>query len=256
MEKKKIKATVTACALAGILTVGGIMAYFTDADTATNTFTVGKVEIDLQEPDWVPPTDITPEQEFAKDPQVKNTGKNDAYVFVEVIVPYANVITANEDGTRNDAADTELFSYDVKDGWVELEDQKVVDKTAGTVKHLYAYGTKDVMKALKSNVTTDSVFDYIKFVNVIEDEGLEGKELNVVVNAYAIQTTNITDNKDALDGDNVDGKVKPADVWSVIAAQNGDAPDFTKENEGANNDIVSEGVTTEPTEEPTEEPAN
>ena len=110
MKKRNLKMTALALALVGTLSVGGIMAYFTDGDTATNTFTVGKVSIDLQEPGWVPPTGITPEQEFKKDPQIKNDGINDVYVFMKVIVPYANVVTANHDGSKNAATDTELFS--------------------------------------------------------------------------------------------------------------------------------------------------
>ena len=31
--------------------------------------------------------------------------------------------TANEDGTKNPAKDTELFSYDVNEGWTELESE-------------------------------------------------------------------------------------------------------------------------------------
>ena len=218
MKKKNLSKVILATALVGCMFVGPISAYFTDADTATNTFTVGKIEIDLQEPDWVPPTDITPEQEFAKDPQVENTGINDAYVFVEVVVPYANVVTANEDGTKNEAADTELFSYDVKDGWVEVGTPSK-DEDAMTVTHLYAYGTADAMAAVAAGVTTDSVFDYIKFANIVEDQEIETTTLDVVVNAYAIQTTNINDGKTALDGNNADGVTAPDAVWAVLSAQ-------------------------------------
>ena len=51
----KIRKTGT-LALAGLLgaalLTGGAFAYFTDADSAVNTFTVGSVKIDLQEPDF------------------------------------------------------------------------------------------------------------------------------------------------------------------------------------------------------------
>lgn len=218
MKKNSLGKIVLAGALVGCMTVGAISAYFTDADTATNTFTVGKVSIDLQEPDWVPPTDITPEEEFAKDPKVLNDGINDAYVFVEVVVPYANIVTANEDGTKNEAADTELFTYDVKEGWVEVG-TPAKDEEAKTVTHLYAYGTADAMTALAKDAETPSVFEYIKFVNIVEDQELEATTLNVVVNGYAIQTTNISDGKDALDGNNADGATAPAEVWAVLSAQ-------------------------------------
>lgn len=240
MKKRSISKIVLTGALAGCMIIGAISAYFTDADTATNTFTVGKVEIDLQEPDWVPPTDITPEQEFAKDPKIENTGINDAYVFIEVVVPYATVITANEDGSTNPAADTELFSYDVKAGWMELGEAKK-DTAAKTVTHLYAYGAADAMTAVSAGVTTESVFDYIKFANVVDEQGLEEASLDVVVNSYAIQTTNLNDGKTALDGNNADGKVAPAEVWSVLATQVDHAAgnvNFDKGSEEVNTDIA------------------
>lgn len=113
-NKKRMKTMIAATAMIGVLAIGGISAYFTDGDTATNTFTVGKVSIDLQEPNWNPPKDITPNQEIKKDPQIKNDGINDAYMFMKVTVPYDNITVVAGDGTKAAAkADTELFSYDV-----------------------------------------------------------------------------------------------------------------------------------------------
>ena len=62
MTKKRVITIALCMALIGTLSAGGIMAYFTDADTAVNEFTVGKIELDLQEPDWDPDTgkNITP----------------------------------------------------------------------------------------------------------------------------------------------------------------------------------------------------
>lgn len=218
MKKNHLGKIVLVGALVGCMTVGAISAYFTDADTATNTFTVGKVSIDLQEPDWVPPTDITPEEEFAKDPKIVNDGINDAYVFAEVVVPYANVVTANEDGTKNAAADTELFSYDLNAGWVEVG-TPAKDEDAKTVTHLYAYGTADAMTALAKDAETPAVFEFVKFVNIVEDQELEGTTLEVLVNAYGIQTKNILDGKDVLDGNNGDGAAALDAVWAVLSAQ-------------------------------------
>ncbi|WP_291236988.1 TasA family protein, partial [Frisingicoccus sp.] len=95
MKKSSMRTLALTAILAGTVSIGGIMAYFTDGDTATNTFTVGKISLDLQEPSWVPPTNITPGQEIAKDPQIKNDGNNEEFVFLKVTVPYANVVTAN-----------------------------------------------------------------------------------------------------------------------------------------------------------------
>ena len=70
------------------LAAGGTAAYLTDFETATNSFTVGKVDIDLDEPNWKPEdnTDLVPTQVIRKDPYVANKGVKEAFVYLEVSV--------------------------------------------------------------------------------------------------------------------------------------------------------------------------
>jgi len=51
MKKRILAIALVVCLLATAL-VSGTLAYFTDTDDATNTFTVGNVSIDLTEPKW------------------------------------------------------------------------------------------------------------------------------------------------------------------------------------------------------------
>lgn len=212
-----MRTVLTAGALASVLLVGGIAAYFTDFETKTNTFTVGQVGIELSEPNWVPPTDITPNQEITKDPTITNNGVNDAYVFMKVVVPSMDIKTANDDGSVNDSAFTELFSYELNDGWVEVG-TKVENKAKGTTTHVYAYATGDTMTALAKGAKAPVLFkgEKVKFANVIEDHDLSvtslDKPVNMVVNGYAIQTSDIN-------GVGVNGKKAPADVWAVVDKQ-------------------------------------
>ena len=46
---RRTAATAAVCAMMGALALGGTMAYLTDNEAHVNTFTVGKVQIDLQE---------------------------------------------------------------------------------------------------------------------------------------------------------------------------------------------------------------
>ena len=138
--KKKLTAIFLCMALVAIAVVGASLAYFTDTDEATNTFTVGNVKIDLIEskfhrtgndnagdtsvPDptakalgmefvtdnWTIFTDdeikedaktyqndylavkgknMVPGRNVVKCPYVINTGANDAYVRIRVMVPSA-----------------------------------------------------------------------------------------------------------------------------------------------------------------------
>ncbi len=107
--KKKILAAALVLALA-LVAVGTTLAYFTDTKEAENTFTIGSVAIDLLESQYYTNVDtasdadirasaenyqnylsqagknVVPGREFMKAIYVDNTGKNDAYVRVRLVV--------------------------------------------------------------------------------------------------------------------------------------------------------------------------
>ena len=138
--KKKITAIFLCVALVAIAIVGASLAYFTDTDAATNTFTVGNVKIDLIESRYhregndnsgdttipdptntasgmkyvtdghkaftdeeikedattyvqeylnVKGSNMVPGRGVAKSPYVINTGANDAYIRIRVMLPTA-----------------------------------------------------------------------------------------------------------------------------------------------------------------------
>lgn len=205
----KAKLVIIALTLVLAMGVAGISAYFTDAETVTNTFVVGDVSLDLEEPSWDPdPEDpVVPNEEVEKDPQIKNNGTNDMYVFLKVEMPYAEVITANADGTKNAAAWMELFTYEINDGWVAMG-APVADKVNGMYTQIYAYAADDEMIALSKDVTTPALFDSVKLQNIVEGQNIEGSTENIVITAYGIQTDNING-----------GKTDPAGVWEVVLNQ-------------------------------------
>lgn len=211
MEKRRMRKNLLlgAC-LAGVLAVGGIFAYFTDTDSAANVFTVGKVEVDLTEPEYdahpEDHKDLTPDKVLDKDPKVTNTGINDVFVFMEVTIPKATVSTAAENGSQNPAANQELFTYEVSEGWVQV----VKDDKADGCRYVYAYSTGQNCSVLKSEKTTPPLFKdgKIRFINVIEGQGLEEESLELPVEVYGIQATD-------LNG----GKTDPAGVWAILETQ-------------------------------------
>ena len=147
MKKKSILVAAIAVMLVAALVVGGTLAYFTDTDSAKNTFTVGNVKIELLESslhrenagyangttvDDVSPknvelwsdvdklgtgntskykagdtfytddqikanaekytcdnVELNPGEYYHKMPYVVNTGKNDAYIRIRVMIPAA-----------------------------------------------------------------------------------------------------------------------------------------------------------------------
>lgn len=126
MKNKKMVKGIALGAMIAALAAGGTAAYLTDFETATNSFTVGKVDIALEEPGWKPEenTKIVPTQVIKKDPYVENKGVNEAFVYLEVSVPVREIITAAADGTRNNLEKTELFSYSKNSDWTQMERKK------------------------------------------------------------------------------------------------------------------------------------
>lgn len=87
--KKKLTLVVTCVVLVAAMVIGGTLAYFTDTKTAENTFTVGNVEIKLEEPNWkgsgeADAPEVYPGEPLAKDPTVTNTGANPCFVRIKV----------------------------------------------------------------------------------------------------------------------------------------------------------------------------
>ncbi len=172
--------------LAGVLclaSVGGVSAYLTDYEKAANQFTVGKVYIDLKEPELKPEEKkkIEPAKVIQKDPQIKNTGINDAFVYMEVSIPMANVEAASENGKRLGKKEQELFYFRSKRQTGQLnatEQQEIVDG------HIHMH----IMKMLKPEQTTNTLFDTVKFLNMIEGQ-MDEKESEIPIRAYAIQTS-------------------------------------------------------------------
>ena len=98
--KKKLTAIFLCVALVAIAIVGASLAYFTDTDNAKNTFTVGNVKIDLVEQQkgengleafdqgkTLVPGKSNDGNAVSKIATVKNTGKNDAWVWAELRIP-------------------------------------------------------------------------------------------------------------------------------------------------------------------------
>ena len=85
MKKKLVTVCLVAC-MAVTAVAGGTLAYFTDAKQATNTFTVGNVELELTETAWDNGAEhkLMPSANWEKNPVIKLKGSERAYVMAEV----------------------------------------------------------------------------------------------------------------------------------------------------------------------------
>lgn len=202
MKKKRNLIVVLAMAL--ILAIGMVSAYFTDTTGKTNNFTVGNISIDLTETnfDEEAAKNITPNQTIEKNPQIVNDGANDAYVFMSVEVPKANVATANADGSKNSVQNQELFTYEINSDWMEVS--KTEGENSNT--YIYAYASADEMTTLSAGDTTSALFDNVTLINVIEGQ-LDGQELAIDINVMGIQNSDL-------------GTSVPSEVLGILNNQN------------------------------------
>ena len=111
--KKKVFALSLALGALALILSAGTLAYFSDTDTATNTFTLGKVEIELKETDhegndFVQNQKLVPGSSTV-DAIAKNAfvtvedGSEDAWVWVEMLIPSELYNSKDEHHESNNA---------------------------------------------------------------------------------------------------------------------------------------------------------
>ena len=205
---KKFKALlVVACALLLVAaSVFGTMAYLTSTDTVTNTFTVGKVAIKLDEAkvdaDGKPVANaervkensykLLPGHTYTKDPTVTvEAGSEASYVRQMVTVTFDKVLTDAQLATQLDGIFT---GYDAN--WVR-NDKKVETMTKDGVKYTvitYEYRYKDKVAATTTDTKLPALFTEIKVPETWTNDDLAALgniEINIV--AHAIQADGFTD---------------------------------------------------------------
>ena len=259
--KKKITAIFLCVALVAIAVVGASLAYFTDTKSATNTFTVGNVKIDLIESKFhregndnsgdksIPdPThtvtaddgmkyvttghtmftdeeikedaakysdyigekgsNMVPGRNFAKCPYVVNTGANDAYVRIRVMIPHDGDV--DNGGIINaqfcsSATDTGEFQHGANGAiWPVVNENGYTDES-GLKYDVYTFTRNEPLKpgamtewnvwnfvGIGKNVTNADIETAIEKNVIIKAEDGTLK-LNVLVQADAIQAEGFAD---------------------------------------------------------------
>ena len=234
MKTKSKALLLTLCAVLLIAaSVLGTMAYLTSTDTVTNTFTVGKVEIKLDETDVTNPTGsrvqansykLMPGTTYTKDPTVTvKAGSEESYVRMKVtfnnaaalmeMLPSADNL---EDFTPDEIALIKkiapilfLTNYTAVDaGWLPeytmfgmektLADPNyfVYDAANDTVTYIFYYPT--TVTATTADVTLPALFDTIKVPEHVTGEQLAKlNNFKITVIAEAIQAGSFANAADA-----------------------------------------------------------
>lgn len=177
--KKKVTAIALAVCILAVAVIGATMAYFTDTDSKTNTFTFGKVDIDLTE-------DSTNENGAVKGDMSTDGGITYPGVLPGLVYSKIPTVTVKQDSLPAYVVITATVPTIYN--WGGLFNNKIDStfdwekKTVGANTVYYFYAKNPVQPG-------DSVtpFTEVKINPALTQDGVS-KAFNVIVNAYAIQT--------------------------------------------------------------------
>lgn len=152
---KKILCLVLAVAIVAMVSVGLTIAYLTDRDSKANVFTIGNVDIVLNE-SFEQGTVLTPGVDIEKVPTITNTGKNDAWVWAHVAIPTA----LDSEYAYNNIVHFNYAKESVGDGkwnW-KTEDGSAWNMSTATIDGMeYNVYTVMYQKPLEVGATTESI---------------------------------------------------------------------------------------------------
>lgn len=185
---KKILALLMCAVLLVGASIAGTVAYLTSQDEVTNTFTVGKVEIKLEEYDVDEQTgkknatvvegladlELVPGREIEKNPFITvDENSETCWLFVKIVNGLGDAVTIN--GLA-------------ENGWTAVEGNE------GYYKYAYAVGANTVVHVFNSvTCDTDNTYDTLNDISTKK----------IVVTAYAVQSEGISQ----------------ADAWTALAGQ-------------------------------------
>lgn len=186
-------AAALAICMVATLVAGMSLAYFTDTESKTNTFTVGNVDITLTEPNWKGDTSeddvrLIPSREIPKDPTItvaQTSQKAYTFMKVELSADFMTLIKtwAEEQNLTNDPKA-------VIDAWF--------DSTVGP--KIMAMGTNYVILGVLSPKDPGQSVTYFDAVTVPETVNIvPAGTYTIKITAYAIQA-------EGFEGQNADAQ--------------------------------------------------
>ena len=261
MKKRPIIiiAAVAALSVSVLLLSRNTVAYLMDTEAADNVVQIGQVKVSLDEGSF-DPTSSAPIVEIGrivnKSPKLKNTGKNDEYVFLQVDVPKENVTLLYEDtvttganqhkegekippGTQQDVEIFKLIATGANNAnltFTPADSTRVIGYNVGNAStngwvhlssvtsdnsntYIFGYNMK-----LKVNAETKTLFDKVQLKSFIDGEVADNtttsKNETVKVTAYAIQADDLNlTGVDGTDGEYLDA-TDLGNIWKIVNNKN------------------------------------
>lgn len=181
--KKKVLTIIMAAVLIIGCSVAGTLAWLTSTtDTKVNTFTLGKVEIDLDE-DTGETYKMVPGVSIKKDPYVTvKSGSEACWVFVEID-------EVNNTFTFNDSTQ-KFITYTMNNEWTELKDgvyyRKVDSEDKDQTFYLFGEDAEHSFVNVNENITKEDL-------NELDTNAYP----QLKITAYAIQSAGFDNAEDA-----------------------------------------------------------
>lgn len=210
---KKTLTVLLALVLVIAMSVAGTMAYLTSTDEVVNTFTVGKVQIKLDEAkanadgtlvegaDRVKANSykLIPGHTYNKDPMVTVLEGSESS-YIKMTVTFTKAAELDAIFAPNGADMTSIFNGYDSTNWIA----KDVTKDTANNTRTYEFWYKEAVAAPTADVALDALFDQIVVPGTITNAQLATIEgMTITVNAYAIQA---------------DGFSTPEAAWAAYAA--------------------------------------
>ena len=210
MKTKRKALLLTFCAvLLVVASVLGTIAYLTANDTVTNTFTVGRVAINLDEAKVtedgkaVTPAErvkenrykLLPGHTYTKDPTV-TVLKGSESSYIKMTVTFTKAKELDDIFAPNGADLPHIFNGYSEKEWTYKGNTK--NTTANT--RTYEFWYKEAVDAPDADVALDALFNSITVPNDITGKQLATIQgMKITVNAYAIQADGFKTAKEAWD---------------------------------------------------------
>ena len=194
---KKTLTVILALVLVVVMSVAGTVAYLTSSDTVTNTFTVGNVQIKLDEAKANPDGTLVenadrvkansykliPGHTYNKDPMV-TVLKGSESSYVKMTVTFTKAAELDAIFAPNGAEMTSIFNGYDSANWIYKGNTEDTEKNTRT----YEFWYKEAVAAPTADVALDALFDSITVPGTITNKQLATIEgMTITVNAYAIQ---------------------------------------------------------------------
>ena len=208
MKKCEVLLLVFCMVLISVASVLGTLAYLTSQDTVVNTFTVGKVNIVLNETAVTPDGKaidgadrvkannyhIVPGKTYVKDPTV-TVVKGSEEAYVRIVVTFNCLKELDSVFAPNGANMLNIFNGYDQNNWVYIKN--VRDDTKNTVTYEFRYKETVKPEADKDTVL-DALFDSITIPSAFDGKDMESiSGFTITVTGNAIQASGFNDANDA-----------------------------------------------------------